>query len=1080
MKIAACLITKNSEKTLEQCLESIRPWVDGIFVYDTGSTDSTLELIEKLNREQPPRACEECGAAAVYGQDGLPHWKRQCEHEAELVEVPLAPITVEKGEWRDDFSWARTQSYAMPPDEYDWILWLDDDDIILGAEHFRRLAATAPPEHDGFIFFYDYARDDHGNTICQLWRERLVRRNRGYTWKGVVHEVYSPPEGQQATLATIPPDVVRYIHNRPPDRYAPDRNLSLLRAEVARAEKAGVSPDPRTLAYMGTELMSTGQQPGIAEGALWLEKYLEHPDATWPDERAQVHHKLASCLRFLGQLDAAAETEFRSLRERDDWAETYVGLCESFSLKGDWRRAEHWAKLALATWAQTDRGVRISPLIINPLEFTFIPYVRLSEACINTRRWDEAQQWLEKAAEIAPAHPLIDERRALYEKARFEGELVQAVMTLREAAIRYDENLKALRLLEDAVPYVIQEHPEIVHARAAQRENCRHYLDPAEYRRWYSEEPKESTVTDDFVPKAGEVFHRVGFLEHGLQEQEQKLGRKPEVLDLGCNDFWVGAYLMTKGYHVDGVELNRKSYELALERAQRFRNGGPPSRIEHGDLHEAADLLDHQYDAVSLFEVIEHVPDVQAALDACERMLKPGGRVYISTPDGAYENGNIDRWSVVERKGHLRAIQAAQLAELLSSRGVVESLDLGQGLVCASYTPGERKGKVVFYAGGCWEKWHPQQAATTGLGGSETALVQVATRLGLAGWQVKVYADVDAAMSVGGVIWKPHAAWDPMEECDLMVVSRIPAAFDAPMRARNRALWCHDHTYPDLTPERAERITHVITLSEWERDRFRRLYPFLDDTLVILRNGITVTGLDGEPRYSDADRPFADRKPRCVYSSSADRGLDVLLQMWPRIRDRVADAELHVYYGWDVFDKVALTNPSLYEYKARVLQLVDEAGGEQGGVFMRGRLPQPELAREMQEARVWAYPTRFLETSCIGAMEARAAGLALVTSDLGALKESVGEHGKLIPWAADETRKTNETTEYQRRFVSAVVGALTDEKRWRVLHEKARRGVSGCDWSERIPGWEAVANHDRTPVKSGPRRTRPRKAAVAA
>jgi glycosyltransferase involved in cell wall biosynthesis len=125
-------------------------------------------------------------------------------------------------------------------------------------------------------------------------------------------------------------------------------------------------------------------------------------------------------------------------------------------------------------------------------------------------------------------------------------------------------------------------------------------------------------------------------------------------------------------------------------------------------------------------------------------------------------------------------------------------------------------------------------------------------------------------------------------------------------------------------------------------------------------------------------------------------------------------------------------------------------------VFLRGRVGQVELADEMQQARVLAYPTAFLETSCITAMEARAAGLAIVTSSLGALRETVGKHGILVPWPAGEDEAGNRNGQYQEDFVGAVVKLLTDERRWTAIHRVARKGVGGLEWSERVTDWETL------------------------
>src|SRR5581483_9659542 len=105
MKIAACLIVRDSAETIEPCLARIRPFVDEIYVYDTGSTDQTLEIIERMNEDTE---------VEVEGPDGEP------------TSLPLAPIRVTVGEWRDDFSWAREQSFQMVSDDVTHLLWLDD------------------------------------------------------------------------------------------------------------------------------------------------------------------------------------------------------------------------------------------------------------------------------------------------------------------------------------------------------------------------------------------------------------------------------------------------------------------------------------------------------------------------------------------------------------------------------------------------------------------------------------------------------------------------------------------------------------------------------------------------------------------------------------------------------------------------------------------------------------------------------------------------------------------------------------------------------------------------------------------
>jgi glycosyltransferase involved in cell wall biosynthesis len=479
-KIAACLIVKNSAPTLEACLDSIRPHVDEVNVYDTGSTDGTLELLERLGSARGHRRQR---TAAVARRDARA--RRRGDPQA----IPLAPIRVERGEWRDDFAWAREQSFAMVSDDVDWLLWLDDDDVDRGRRVAPAARATAPPQLDGYVFFYDYARDEHGRCVCQLWRERLLRRDAGYTWKGAIHEVLAPPDGQPAALAQVDPEQTRYVHNRPPDKFPQDRNLKILLRQKDEADAKGEPVDPRTLAYIGTELMA---QQRFAEAVGYLDDYVKHPDAGWSDERAQVHHKLATCMRVLSNPHGAVEVEMQALRERDDWAETAVGLAAAFAQAGRWDRCERWARRAL------ELGVPQTPLILNPLEFSLLPHLLLADAYVNLGRFDEARAVGRAGVPggtVAGAAREGGRDRAV----RVGGELVNGILHQREVLVRHDENEKAWRLLNDAVPYIVQEHPAIVRARAEQREMVAHLLRPDEYARWYRDEPKESTIGDEVV-----------------------------------------------------------------------------------------------------------------------------------------------------------------------------------------------------------------------------------------------------------------------------------------------------------------------------------------------------------------------------------------------------------------------------------------------------------------------------------------------------------------------------------------------------------------------------------------------------
>lgn len=130
--------------------------------------------------------------------------------------------------------------------------------------------------------------------------------------------------------------------------------------------------------------------------------------------------------------------------------------------------------------------------------------------------------------------------------------------------------------------------------------------------------------------------------------------------------------------------------------------------------------------------------------------------------------------------------------------------------------------------------------------------------------------------------------------------------------------------------------------------------------------------------------------PQLVYTSTPYRGLQFLTSIFPAYKADHPDATLDAYSSMAVYMESE-------EKDRQQFSRIYDALGEIGGVRLAGSLPQPELAKRLAEAHIWAYPNAFPETSCIAAMEAMAAGLQIVTSDLGALPETCAGFAKLVP-----------------------------------------------------------------------------------
>jgi SAM-dependent methyltransferase len=98
-----------------------------------------------------------------------------------------------------------------------------------------------------------------------------------------------------------------------------------------------------------------------------------------------------------------------------------------------------------------------------------------------------------------------------------------------------------------------------------------------------------------------------------------------QVLDLGCGDGALTYLLHLQGAICTGIEPDETG--RALAEAMFHKKGGQAKYL--GDL---ADVSSDSQDVVICSEVIEHVEDSENLLRDAKRVIKPGGRIIISTP----------------------------------------------------------------------------------------------------------------------------------------------------------------------------------------------------------------------------------------------------------------------------------------------------------------------------------------------------------------------------------------------------------------------------------------------------------------
>lgn len=313
---------------------------------------------------------------------------------------------------------------------------------------------------------------------------------------------------------------------------------------------------------------------------------------------------------------------------------------------------------------------------------------------------------------------------------------------------------------------------------------------------------------------------------------------------------------------------------------------------------------------------------------------------------------------------------------------------------------------IVFATPFAPEVWTPDTVRSNGIGGSEMMLINQAKNLAALGHNVIVYAMCSGKFD--GVEYRHFNNFGNIT-CDVLVVSRYtPFLGDHHnIKAKVKLLWVHDVAAAEATNALLLKADKILALSEWHKETLIRIHNVHPDHVITTRNGIDLERFNSKNIHRN--------QMKCINSSSPDRSWPILLEIWPEILKQVPEAELHLFYGFDNWKKMAVND----RLQLDLIERLEKQIKETPRVYYHGRVNQTELAEHYMNSSVWVHPTWFTETSCITAMEAQAAGLHIVTSNLAALKETVKNvgAGELIDgeWTSPE---------YKQKFINATVRSL--------------------------------------------------------
>lgn len=188
-----------------------------------------------------------------------------------------------------------------------------------------------------------------------------------------------------------------------------------------------------------------------------------------------------------------------------------------------------------------------------------------------------------------------------------------------------------------------------------------------------SDEELEEVYRESYFKRGKYEVDQPGMDRAAVMEQRRRLAwslgtglpKGSKVLDVGCatGDFLV---LARDRFELSGMDVS----EFAVKEA-RERSGLPDSRVQSGSLY-APPFAGELFDAIVMWDVIEHLNDPHGAMHHVCKMLAPGGVFICSTPNfGApIAKAMKSRWAFMTPPEHICFYDRGSLSKLMQHHGL--------------------------------------------------------------------------------------------------------------------------------------------------------------------------------------------------------------------------------------------------------------------------------------------------------------------------------------------------------------------------------------------------------------------------
>ncbi len=408
-RIALAMIVKGDDAEadlLARCLTATAPWVSGIFITVT----------HKPGEEPNKRTVQ---VAEMYG------------------------AKVSHFEWINDFGKARNFNFSQVTKDFDYIFWLDADDVPRNVESLIETVSSRP-DVDVFSMFYLYAFDQWKNPTVVHHKTRVIKNDGCVQWSGKIHEDFS--ENRSVNRFHI--DGIEILHLTDGERIkaSMERNLEISKEELERDPN-----DPRSFWNLANSLKGSSKHDEA------LEAYDKFISLTKSEEEKYLAHLRKAETFWIIKKNAEAIDEARyAIGIRPDYPDAYHLLGTIYFNLKQYEKARDMYQMGLVK-----KPPQYSIIVYNPRDYDYVPLMNLAKAYFSLSFPTLALVCLKACKKIYPKDENLKKLIRIMTK---EANSFKAVVKIVQKLEKIEDNDKLAHEMSK-IPKAYQDHPAVCKLR---------------------------------------------------------------------------------------------------------------------------------------------------------------------------------------------------------------------------------------------------------------------------------------------------------------------------------------------------------------------------------------------------------------------------------------------------------------------------------------------------------------------------------------------------------------------------------------------------------------------------------------